>query len=101
MFALLNFASFFGDGSNMVAFRAKVDSLLFVFCNFPALFLHFLPLFPLYEAQDNETNATCCERGCCLCLCIFRCIQKKGPWTNRQKKEGFNFHVIRTLSFFS
>ena len=69
------------------------------FHNFRAIFLHLLPLsaFPvffgqsdaspcdplvsnvLHEAQDNETNATCCERGFCLFLCIFRHMRKKGP----------------------
>ena len=49
----------------------------------PSTFAFTFSNFPLFssvphEAQDNETNATCCERGCCLFLGIFMHIQKKG-----------------------
>ena len=79
------------------------------FLRFPALFGQsdaspcnpFVSNVP-HEAQDNETDATCCERGFCLFL-YFLTHSKKRSFQTKSEKKGrfFNFHVIRTLSFFS
>ena len=52
------------------------------------------------HAQETETNAACCERECSLFLGIFRHNQRKGPnQANSYKKDGFIFHLSRTLVF--
>ena len=98
------------------------------FLRFPALFGQsdaspcnpFVSNVP-HEAQDNETDATCCERGFCLFLYFLTHSKKKGLFRRKAKKwKGFliftllgpcrsfrwksdvyemrkNFHVIGTL----
>ena len=96
---VLHFSQFSHSFSNFPSFHPFPSSLLFfsvIFQYFSFTFSHF-PLFQCFfgqsdaspcdllvsnvphEAQDDETNATCCERGFCMFLGIFRHIQKKGP----------------------
>ena len=66
-----------------------------LFSPFPSFF-PFFPQFPsnvLHEAQDTETNATCCERGFLSVSQHFWAHSKKGSnyWKTPQK-EGFFLH---------
>ena len=54
-----------------------------------------------HEAPPTHRTRHVVKQDFAMFLGIFRHIQKKGPnQTKAKKKEGLNFHVIRTLSFF-
>ena len=65
--------------------------------------LHVTPLSAMCPTRHRILRRTLhvVKEDFCMFLGIFRHIQKKGPnFVKSPKREGFNFHVIGTLSFF-